>query len=82
MSEDQKAQLVANLVTPLKTVPRFIQLRQLGHFYKADPDHGSRVARGLGIAEGEVWARLGAGLHAGFPLGRSPACPELVEGRE
>jgi catalase len=54
MDEDQKAQLVSNLVTPLKTVPRFIQVRQLGHFFKADPEYGSRVAAGLGIPVDEI----------------------------
>jgi len=53
MSADQKAQLIGNLVAPLKTVSRVIQLRQLGHFYKADPDYGARVAAGLGIAADE-----------------------------
>ena len=47
-------QLIANLVTPLKTVPRHIQVRQLVHFFKADPDYGARVAAGLGISAGEV----------------------------
>ena len=54
MTEDQKAQLVANLVTPLKTVPRHIQLRQLRHFYRADADYGSRVAAALGVALADV----------------------------
>jgi catalase len=38
----------------LKTVPRFIQVRQLGHFFKADPEYGSRVAAGLGIPVDEI----------------------------
>jgi catalase len=54
MSADQKSQLIGNLVLPLKTVPRAIQVRQLGHFFKADPDYGSRVAAGLGIPINEV----------------------------
>jgi catalase len=48
MSEDQKAQLVSNLVSVLKDVPRFIQSRQLVHFSGADADYGARVAAGLG----------------------------------
>ena len=48
MHENQKAQLVSNLVSALKDVPRRIQLRQLGHFSKADSDYGARVAAGLG----------------------------------
>ena len=48
MNESQKAQLVSNLVNALKDVPRFIQVRQVVHFSKADPDYGARVASGLG----------------------------------
>jgi catalase len=47
MSADQQAQLVANLAAALRTVPRSIQQRQIGHFLKADPDYGSRVAAAL-----------------------------------
>jgi catalase len=57
MSEDQKAQLVANLVTPLKTVSREIQLRQLAHFYGADTDYGHRVAVALGVKLEDVIGR-------------------------
>jgi catalase len=31
-----------------------IQLRQTALFYKADPDYGSRVAKGLGLDTKEV----------------------------
>jgi catalase len=54
MNADQKSQLIANLVSVLKTVPRLIQVRQTGHFYKADTDYGSNVASGLGIAIDEI----------------------------
>ena len=54
MNADQQAQLIGNLVAPLKTVPRHIQVRQLGHFFKADPDYGARVAAGLGIPVAEI----------------------------
>jgi catalase len=54
MNADQKSQLIGNLVSVLKTVPRFIQVRQIGHFYKADADYGSRVASGLGIGIDEI----------------------------
>ncbi len=54
MSVDQKQQLVANLAAALKNVPRFIQVRQLGHFYRADPEYGSRVANSLGINVDEI----------------------------
>jgi catalase len=35
MSPDQKAQLIGNILSAMKTVPREIQERQIGHFYKA-----------------------------------------------
>ena len=49
MSAEQKNQLIANLVRSLQSVPKAIQARQIAHFYKADPDYGSRVAKELGI---------------------------------
>jgi catalase len=38
----------------MQTVPRFIQTRQIGHFYKADPDYGIEVAKGLGVGMEEI----------------------------
>lgn len=49
MSPDQKAQLIGNIVGAMKTVPREIQARQIGQFYKADPAYGEGVAKGLGV---------------------------------
>jgi catalase len=49
MSAEEKVRLVANLVGAMKNVPREIQIRQVRHFYKADPAYGEGVARGLGI---------------------------------
>lgn len=49
MSENQKSQLINNIVDSMKDVPKDIQLRQIGHFHKADPDYGQRVAKGLGL---------------------------------
>ena len=57
MSAAQKSQLIGNLVGALKTVPRFIQVRQVGHFYKADADYGGRVAEGLGVKIDEIIGR-------------------------
>lgn len=50
MDAAQKQQLIGNLVAALQPVPEFIQVRQIGHFYKADPDYGNAVAAGLGVA--------------------------------
>lgn len=49
MSENEKTRLVGNIVAHLGGAIREIQERQVGIFYKADPDYGTRVARGLGI---------------------------------
>ncbi len=49
MNPDQKAQLIGNIVSAMKSVPRHIQERQLQHFFTADPAYGEGVARGLGI---------------------------------
>lgn len=49
MSAEERGRLVANLAGALKPVPRFIQVRQINHFYRADPEYGTRVASALGI---------------------------------
>ncbi|GAB4074001.1 catalase KatA [Barrientosiimonas marina] len=51
MSEDEKARLVQNFADHMRPVTRDdIKLRQIEHFYKADPDWGERVAKELGLA--------------------------------
>lgn len=54
MKKEQQAQLIDNIVRAMNSVPRFIQLRQIMHFYKADKAYGEGVAKGLGIAMAEV----------------------------
>ncbi len=50
MSEEERERLVANIVAAMKPVERDdIKLRQIGHFYKADPEYGTRIAQGLGL---------------------------------
>ena len=52
MEPDAKARLVESLTTSatgLAHVDREIQMRQLCHFFRADRDLGSRVAKTLGI---------------------------------
>jgi catalase len=56
MSAEEKARLIANLAGAMQVVPRAIQLRQIRHFYKADPAYGEGVARKLGIDMQEVKA--------------------------
>jgi catalase len=50
MSEEQKKLLTDNIVGAMRSVPSFIQDRQVEHFKRADPDYGHRVARGLTAA--------------------------------
>src|SRR5207342_389128 len=44
------------LVASMQSVPRHIQTRQIGHFYRADPEYGCGVAEGLRL-------RMADGLH-------------------
>jgi len=54
MAAEEKARLIDNLVVALQGVPHAIQVRQLRHFYQADPAYGAGVAGGLGIDMREV----------------------------
>jgi len=58
MTADKKEVLIGNIVRAMKPVPKAIQLRQLVHFYKADPAYGEGVAKGLGIAMDEVLKQI------------------------
>lgn len=53
MTADERSRLIANIVESMQGVPRKIQERQLGHFYKADPAYGAGIASGLGILAAE-----------------------------
>ena len=54
MDDGAKARLVANIVGAMHGVPREIQVRQIGHFLKADPAYGKGIADGLGIDTAEI----------------------------
>jgi catalase len=54
MDDAARARLVNNIVGAMQGVPHDIQVRQIGHFYKADPAYGEGVAQGLGIGMDEV----------------------------
>jgi catalase len=47
MSEAQRALLVSNVVGAMKSIPDFIQERQVAHFKKAEKEYGERVEKGL-----------------------------------
>ncbi|MBP3041775.1 catalase KatA [Bacillaceae bacterium Marseille-Q3522] len=50
LNDEEKTRLVQNIVDSMKPVTKEeIKLRQIGHFYKADPEYGTRVAKGLGL---------------------------------
>jgi catalase len=51
MSKEERIRLVENIVAAMKPVEREeIKLRQIQHFYKADPEYGERVANGLKLS--------------------------------
>lgn len=51
LSEEERARLVKNIASSMKGVEKEeIKLRQIRHFYKADPEYGKRVAEALGLA--------------------------------
>ncbi len=49
MTADQKEQLFNNLAAAMSDVPERIKVRQLVHFFKADPAYGRGVAAKLGM---------------------------------
>jgi catalase len=51
MNVEERERLVATIVDAMKPVEKDeIKLRQIGHFYKADPEYGQGVADGLGLS--------------------------------
>lgn len=50
MSEEERARQVQNIAGAMSGVQKEeIKLRQIEHFYKADPEYGQRVAEALGL---------------------------------
>jgi len=49
MTDSDRDHLVGNIVAHLGNAQKRIQLRQAAVFFKADPDYGRRVAKGLGL---------------------------------
>ncbi len=54
MNDQDRANLVRNIVAHLGNARRDIQQRQVKIFFKADPDYGRRVAEGLGLSEDDL----------------------------
>ncbi len=55
MNPSQKEQLFSNPAATMQGVPERIQIRQLVHFYKADPEYGNGVAKKLGL-DIQMWS--------------------------
>ncbi len=49
MNDDQKQQLFSNVCAAMNGVPERIKMRQMAHFYNADPAYAAGVAKGLGL---------------------------------
>jgi catalase len=49
LKPDAQKRLVENIVGSLSGVHQDIQMRQLCHFFRADPQYGIEIAAGLGI---------------------------------
>jgi len=54
MNDTDREHLIGNIVAHLGGAQKRIQLRQTALFFKADPDYGRRVAKGLGLDAKEV----------------------------
>ena len=54
MTDKDREHLVGNIVAHLGGARKRLQLRQAALFYKADPEYGERVAKGLGLKVEEV----------------------------
>ena len=51
MDEGERTRLVETIIEAMKPVERDdIKLRQIQHFYKADPEYGKRIAQGLNLS--------------------------------
>ena len=54
MTDQDHENLIGNIIFHLSSAQKRIQLRQTALFFKADPDYGSRVAKGLSLDIKEV----------------------------
>lgn len=54
MTDQDRANLISNIVGHLKGAQKRLQLRQTALFYKADPEYGTWVAEGLSLSIEEV----------------------------
>lgn len=54
--EGHRTRLTQRIAGALGTARREVQLRQISHFFRAEPDYGLRVARALALETGELAA--------------------------
>jgi len=54
MTDTDRDHLIDNIVTHLCNAKKDIQIRQTKVFYKADPEYGQRIAKGLGLNIKEI----------------------------
>jgi catalase len=64
MDAAARARLIGNIVDSMATVPVEIQMRQICHFFRADPTYGLGVAEGLGVDVSAMAGTNGAAVHA------------------
>ncbi len=64
LSAPERQRLIGNIVASMKGVPERIVLKQIGHFYKADPAYGKGVADGLGLSLDKALTHEPAGVGA------------------
>ena len=57
MTPDAQQRLFGNIARHMNGVPRDIQLRQICHFFRADPNYGLGVAQALGLDLREFMAK-------------------------
>ena len=84
MNDDQKEQLFGNIAEAMAGVPERIVVRQLVHFYKADPDYACGVAGKLGLSDvsGQVAALAGLSLSELIAQTSAEAYAELQSSPE
>jgi catalase len=54
MKTDEKERLISNISDSLSQAPRYVQQRQLCHFFRADPAYCEGVAKAVGISVDEL----------------------------
>ena len=60
LAPDAQERLVQNILGSLSEARADIQMRQLCHFFRADPNYGMRIAKGLGIQIDPSTMKMGA----------------------